>query len=482
MYPLWLALRGGLNEHEGSNNEGSMGHGGDGYFKASDKKESTPQLAEKKQEISHPSPKPSPKSPQNAPQKEIKDILIISATVALAKEHLRKIRLELKLNEKILQDFGELISEEKDTEDHIILKNGAQIRAKGRFFQIRGFRPDIVICDDLEDEEIIYSQEQRDKMEYWFLRTLVPTLLPDQKLVYIGTKIHAFSLIAKLEVKPEFTKLFYKALTNGKSIWEELWPTEKLYALQKELGTYAFEAEYQNNPLSLEEQPIKPHYLDVEKPKDYEIVALAIDPAVSEKETADYNGITIFGRSKDGKFGEIYSEQTKFAEGVYALARRVAELCRRYPIQRIILEQVAFQKVLRPILAKVLKESKVYVQITEAEIGAGIDKKPRDKVQRLMSVLALFEQQLVYIQNPELRIQLLTFPFGEHDDLVDSCVYNLIFLKNYQPGGSMFNKLIEKLPGVKKTLALREVRPGVWEAQHDPDPPKIKSNFVNLTK
>ena len=121
-----------------------------------------------------------------------KDIFLISATVALAKENLRTIRNELEGNEKLVEDFGDLHSD-KWTEEHLVLSNGVILRGKGQGFQIRGFRPDMIICDDLEDDSVIYSKEQRDKLENWFFRTLLPTLKPDQNLVYIGTKLQGFS-------------------------------------------------------------------------------------------------------------------------------------------------------------------------------------------------------------------------------------------------------------------------------------------------
>ena len=39
------------------------------------------------------------------------------------------------------------------------------------------------------------------------------------------------------------------ALIDGdKSLWADLYPTEKLLEKRMEIGTYAFEKEYQNNP------------------------------------------------------------------------------------------------------------------------------------------------------------------------------------------------------------------------------------------
>ena len=59
-----------------------------------------------------------------------KDIVIISAAETLAVEFLRKIRMEIQGNEKFRTLFGDQQSD-KWTENHIVLKNGTNIRAKG---------------------------------------------------------------------------------------------------------------------------------------------------------------------------------------------------------------------------------------------------------------------------------------------------------------------------------------------------------------
>ena len=93
-----------------------------------------------------------------------KDICIISASETLAVEFLRKIRVELTTNRMILDLFGDVQSE-KWTENHIVLKNGVNLRAKGAGGQIRGFRPDAIILDDIETDESVESEEQRKKLK-----------------------------------------------------------------------------------------------------------------------------------------------------------------------------------------------------------------------------------------------------------------------------------------------------------------------------
>lgn len=409
------------------------------------------------------------------------DIFIVSATVSLGKEHLRAIREELTANEKILRDFGEQKSD-KWTEEHIVLMNGSQIRAKGRGFQIRGFRPDVIICDDLEDDEVIYSKEQREKLQNWYLRTLLPSLQPRQNVVYVGTKLHHFSLISILEEKEEFKVNYYRAIVNGKSIWPELWPMETLNKLRKELGEYAFQSEYMNNPISQEEQPVKPYMLDgVEIKKNEEKVrCMALDPAISEKETSDYRAITIFDRYPSG-FKEVFSEHGRW--GVMGQVDKIIDYYEKFKPDRIIIEEVAFQKILRNILTEKAQERGVYLPITSAELGTGKNKMQKDKLSRLLSVVHLFEQKMVQIDNPELKEELLAFPFGDYDDLVDATVYSLYWLMNSREGKILTKYSEDVSLDMKKSFYVKEIRPGVFVQEvGEPEIQVGNSNFVNFEK
>lgn len=365
----------------------------------------------------------------------------------------------------------------------LVLNNGVVIRAKGQGFQIRGFRPDIIVCDDLEDENMIYSKDQREKLEHWFFRTLMPSLKPEQNLLYVGTKLHQASLISKLEEKPEFLNKFYQALTNGKSIWEEYWPTATLLKLKKELGEYAFQAEYQNNPISLEDQPIKPHYIDgVRIGGGIKVRCLAIDPAISEKTSSDYRAFTLFGQTDEG-FKEIYSERGHW--GIDEQIDRIIGIWKRFKLaapDRIVIESVAFQKVYQTILAKKAREEGIWLPISEAELGMGKDKRPKDKMTRLLAVSHLFEQKLVQIDNPDLREELLAFPTGDNDDLVDATVYALYWLMNFRRGKSFIKKERTKIVDAVKSFYVKEVRPGVFFAKVGEPPIEEKTNFISYDR
>lgn len=408
-----------------------------------------------------------------------KDIILVSATISLAKSLLRKVRIELENNIDLIRAFGDLKSD-KWTEDYLVLSNGVEIRAKGRGFQIRGFRPDFIICDDLEDEEIIYSKEQREKLESWFFRTLLPALKPHQDLVYVGTKLHQFSLISTLEQKKEFVTKKYSALTNGKSIWEELWSTSALLNMRKEIGSYAFESEYQNNPISLEEQPVKAHYLEgVKIDGRVELSCLSLDPAISEKNTSDYRAIVILGRTANG-FKELYSEKGRWS--ISEQVDKIIDLYQKFRPNVVIIEEVAFQKVFKNLLLDKARAKRTYFRVIPAEIGMGKTKRPKDKLTRLLEIVHLFEQRLVQIDNPELKDELLAFPFGDYDDMVDALVYGLYWLSASNKGAVFAKKENPVIANAKKSFYIKEVRRGVYVATPDPPPMKLKTNFINLNE
>jgi hypothetical protein len=154
------------------------------------------------------------------------DITIISASESLAIEWLRKIKREFETNRKILTFFGDLKSD-KWTENHIILKNDKRvnIRARGAGGQIRGFRPDCLIMDDLETNESVESEEQRKKLKDWIFKDCLNTLLPEGQFVVIGTIIHPLSVLADLLVADNgWVHKKYQAYIDGRQEQaNELW-------------------------------------------------------------------------------------------------------------------------------------------------------------------------------------------------------------------------------------------------------------------
>lgn len=184
-----------------------------------------------------------------------KEILIVSNSQELATNFLRSIKTNIESNERIIRYFGKHESP-KWTESHIITKYGVSIRAVGWGAQIRGFRPDLIILDDIESDETVISEETRKKMKEWILKAAINSLRVNGCMVWVGTLINRVALLHDwLHSPPEGWKpIFNQAYVGGIQkpgfeLWPEVWPHEKLQARKAEIGSAAFSSEFMNDPL-----------------------------------------------------------------------------------------------------------------------------------------------------------------------------------------------------------------------------------------
>ena len=114
-------------------------------------------------------------------------ILIISDTWNQGVLFLDSIRNEIKVNSEFTHTYGVTLETDKVDELVIRIANGdgtyheMMIRAMGAGQKFRGLkfrskRPDLVLLDDVENDELVRSDERRDKLKRWFWGTLIPSL------------------------------------------------------------------------------------------------------------------------------------------------------------------------------------------------------------------------------------------------------------------------------------------------------------------
>ncbi|MBI5427269.1 MAG: phage terminase large subunit [Nitrospinae bacterium] len=154
---------------------------------------------------------------------------ILSDTAEQAVEFLEFIKAELETNERLNMDFPSACGAGPAwTAGHVVTANGVKIECWGKRQRLRGarhgpVRPDLVICDDLEDDENIGSPEQREKDRNWFFRALMKVGARNTVYIVVGTLLHYDSLLALLLKQPGWTGRKWQAVIkfSGSPLWRE---------------------------------------------------------------------------------------------------------------------------------------------------------------------------------------------------------------------------------------------------------------------
>ena len=252
----------------------------------------------------------------------VKDFcLLVSDTESQASGFLVSIKAELEGNEALRAKFG--IKElEKDTETNIIclLNDGHKFRiqAKGSEQKVRGIkwrhqRPDLIVCDDIENDEIVMNPERRDKFRKWFMNALMPCGSDTCLIRVVGTILHLDSMLQRLLNDPTWKSLLFRAHNPDWSeiLWPEKFSKERLleiragYEAQNNLD--GFSQEYLNQPVATGNTYFnKDYFFDFERDSSGNWIKpnleyfAAADFAISEKEKADYTVIMVAGVDHDG--------------------------------------------------------------------------------------------------------------------------------------------------------------------------------------
>ncbi len=248
-----------------------------------------------------------------------KFVLIIAKTESQARQYLANIKLELEHNRLLRLDLGpfEEPNDEWRAVSIVLPKYGARVTVASIDNSIRGIkhgahRPDLIIADDLEDLDIVKTQESRDKMFNWLMGDIIPLGDKDTRLIVIGTKLHNDSIIMRLkkailEGRMDGVARAYPFLDeNNQPLWKDKYRTDaEVETLRKSVPSLqAWQREYMLQIIADDDQVIRPEwirYYDSLPADACRFTATGIDPAISEKDNADYTAMVsgkIYGRKK----------------------------------------------------------------------------------------------------------------------------------------------------------------------------------------
>jgi len=369
---------------------------------------------------------------------EKKKVLIISASEDKAIEFLRTIKFEIENNKLLKLIFGNQVGKGKWTESNIILKNGAEIKARGAEGQIRGYRPDLIVLDDIETEESVATPDRRRKLETWIFKACFNSLTPNGQFIWIGTILTHLCLINEYFEKDNgWKKKKYKAYRfgvekAGEELWPELWSHNRLQEQKHDIGSYFFSTEYMNDPTANERAPIKQEMIRTwktvdELPENLSCV-ITLDPAYSEDEKADAKVACLIGIDAQNRRWLLDVVHTR--ETINTYMHQVLNLWGKNK-NRITSLGIPNKGVEKGFFNSFINEcERLNVHPPVAELTnvftSGSGAMLRNKTRRVIAALQpLFEQGRYIIGSHHgiARDELLSIGSSRHDDIVDCMAY-----------------------------------------------------------
>ena len=369
--------------------------------------------------------------------------LMVSDTEGQAAEFLGDIKAELSGNETLRETFGikrllketetNVVAEFNDGELFRIQVKGSEQKVRG--LKWRGKRPDLIVGDDLENDEIVMNPERREKFRRWFMNALIPCGSDTCKYRIVGTILHLDSMLNRLLEDPTWKSRRFEAHNPDFSeiLWPEQFPKERLLAIragyeaQNDLDGYS--QEYLNRPIAEGNAYFnKNNFLDFERDGERALLPnlvyyAAADFAISEKEKADYTVIMVAGMCPEG-----FLHVVDVRAGRWDAEQIIEELLavqKAWSPAVFTFETAKIDKALGPFLDREMRRTGHYINIH-------LETPTQSKTARGKSIQAMTKSRSVKFDKnaswyPDVEGQLLTItdsgPRGAHDDYFDAFAY-----------------------------------------------------------
>lgn len=394
-------------------------------------------------------------------------VRLISCAGAKARETLMQVRDVLDYNPNVVAEYGKLEGE-KWTEDHLITSDGFEVTAAGRGAQVRGFRPTLLLLDDLDDDEEVQSDERLEKAFTWFDKAVYNTLDEDDYQCFvIGTTLEEVSLLNYIADKPSFEDHTLQAYIGGiqepgRELWPSKWPHDKLVKREADIGRRAFMSEFMNVPQPSESpiferhwfKPYEPDSAMFQKLLDRSMFTIeCCDPAISRKDGADYSALVTVSVTFE-TLPKIYLRTGGVKRGHWSLPRTVTEIFNLYEkfyANEVGVEEVAYQMALGD-------EIDAFMENNQRNIRTIRLTPDGDKERRANAVVPFVERgQVFYDPDDPMHKRLIDecvlFKPGKINikkDLMDAFVYCLHRVKIWQKMRERGSGAIRVLPHGRK--------------------------------
>lgn len=388
-------------------------------------------------------------------------ILIANATYDMACSFLGQIKKHLQNNEIFKDYYGDLAKNADRWSENMIsvpkykpfTKKEATVTAYGVGGNLVSQHYDVIIMDDVVNRDFINTPEQIEKT-ILFYKDALDLLEPGGTLIVVGTRWADGDLYGWImdKTSPEkiyegFDMYIRQAYTGNLETEEDLqllfpqkFTKEILQTLKREKGPIEFANQYMNDPMPEEEAKFKPQWFkqtleDELRWREINYYTM-VDPAIGQLKSSDKTAIVTIATDQ---FNNWFIRNIIWDRMLpNEIIDHIFANWETFQPRKIGVEMVAFQKSLQYALSDEMRRRNIFLPIVEL-------KADKSKAERIEGLVPRYANGSIYHleQCPfreALEDELLRFPRGRHDDIIDALAYGLQIAKQTRANKPRFTR------------------------------------------
>ncbi|MBR0251949.1 MAG: phage terminase large subunit [Synergistaceae bacterium] len=369
------------------------------------------------------------------PQEKRSYLVIICATQTTASKKLQEVSREFFASPK-MQGLVQSVNDNSGLALEVVYRSGQKVRieAYGKGAAVRGLswgskRPDLVIIDDPQDEEDARSETVTANDWDWFLSDVF-FLGQSTRIFMIGNNLGERCIIERVikgAKQLNFTTQRIPILNDeGQSAWPDKWPIEAIEKDREEWEALGKTDIWYRNKMceciSPDSQKFKREYFRYydRPPSPSEMnIYTTVDLAISQKVNADCTAIVTVGVNSEGHWFVLDIEYGRYNPSTQIDA--IFSAVQKWRPLAVGIEVVAYQAALQHFLEQEMPRRGIFFRIQPLKA----EKKKEIRIDNIQPRFAVgsvwFKSQAAWL--PKIEGELLAYPHGSHDDVIDALAY-----------------------------------------------------------
>lgn len=325
--------------------------------------------------------------------------------------------------------FSTSIASDSSAVNNWNIKNWGEFAIYWVWWGITGKWGDYLIIDDpyatRQDAE---SDTIRRTVSEWYWSTFLSRKQSDKaKQIIIMQRWREDDLVWEILEREweKWEELRIPALgEDWESFWNEKFSVEYLKNIQATSPLF-FQSQYQQEPINEQGWEFKKEYFrKIEIPEERierMNIATFLDPAISEKQDWDFTGIITVWHDPESNFRYLLEVKKlkvspdRIIDESFLTAKKFMYIWKSY---RFWIEVVQYQKMLSLAIKDAMIKRDIYFLLEEVHPTGEKEARIRTLLQPLYASGTIIHSAL--IDTSELELELLKFPNGKHDDLIDA--------------------------------------------------------------